>query len=86
MIRIRTTGQMRLAFPLLLPVLEETLEEAGDWMGIWVKLIPNKQSPLVLAGLFLQSCLELLAEFRKLGSWHLIKVDTPEARVYIDLK
>lgn len=86
MIRIRTTGRMRLAFPLLLPVLEETLEEAGDWMGIWVKLIPKPKSPLILADLFLQSCLELLREFRKLGSWHLIKIDTPEARVYIDLK
>jgi len=85
-IRFRALPRMGIIFPLLLPVLEETIEELADLISCF-KWAGRSGSgwAAALSGL-MQLSLETIREIRALGPCQLVQVETAQVRVSADLK
>jgi hypothetical protein len=88
LIKIRIPSRFNFTIPLLLPVVEETLEELTDWMSLWTWMqVNNPKFPgfSAIRGL-LQAGTEMFREIRALGPVDLDEVNNPEADVEIKLR
>jgi len=86
LVKIHVPSRFRFAFPLLLPVLEETLEELTDWMAFW-KWVYNREGSWVFnlwSGLHMGR--EMFQEIRSLGPMDMVEINTPEAFVAVKLR
>ena len=85
LVKVRIPSRFNMAFPLLLPVLHETLEEVTDWMMFWKWVYNPEGSWLSKICSGLQAGGDMLREVRALGPMELIEVKTPEAEVAVKL-
>ncbi len=83
-IKIRIPPRCGWGFPLVLPVLEETLEEMLEFLILWKPLLARYRHGRVVYGLF-PTALNLLREVRDTGPYTLVRADTEEASVDIRL-
>lgn len=86
LIKIKISSRFGFTFPLLLPVVDETLEEVTDWMAFW-KWVDNRERSWVSAiwnGLYAGR--EILKEMRTLGPIDLVEVNTPEVVIAVKLR
>lgn len=84
-LKVRTSSRRGFGVPLLLPVLEETMEELYDFMSLWKPLLRRAKSPVAAVFNILQAALELIREVRQLGPCTLVDVRTEDVRVDIRL-
>lgn len=85
-IGFRTLPRMGIIFPLLLPVLEETIEEWADLISCfkWAGRSGSGRAA-ALSGL-MQLSLETIREIRALGPCRLVRVEADQVRVSVDLR
>lgn len=83
--KIRTSSRFGFAFPLMLPVLEETLEELNEFLSLVKPLVKGINPTAGAAFDILRAGLELLREIRWLGPCNLVEVQSEEVKVNIRL-
>lgn len=72
-------------FPLVLPVLEETLEEILEFLNLWRPLLAKRK--LGMGGVYglVRGALDFLREVRVMEPCTLVQVDTEKASVDVRL-
>lgn len=86
LVKIKVPSRFSFNFPLLLPLVEETMEELTDWMAFW-KWVHNREGSWVSnlwSGLHMGQ--ELFGEIRSLGPMDMVEINTPEALVAVKLR
>lgn len=84
-LNIRTSSRFGFAFPLVLPVLEETLEELLEFQSLWKPFLKGVKPPVKAALEIPRAVLEMLREVRWLGPCNLVEVRSKEVKVDIRL-
>lgn len=85
LVKVRVPSRYNFVFPLLLPVLDETLEEITDLMAFWKWVYNREGSWLSSICSWFQAGGDMLRELRSLGPMDLIEVKTPEAEIVVKL-
>ncbi len=86
LVKVRVPSRFNLVFPLLLPLLDETLEEVNDWMAFWKWVYNREGSWLSTTCSWLQAGGDILREIRTLRPMDIIEVKTPEAEIVVKLQ
>ena len=86
LVKVRVPSRFNLVFPLLLPLLDETLEEVNDWMAFWKWVYNREGSWLSNICSCLQAGGDMLREIRALGPMDMIEIKTPEAEIVVKLQ
>lgn len=87
LVRVSGGGFKRFVFPLLLPVLEETLLESSQWLSIPLFIFKPHGKGRILPYLYHlnESALSALRKLRECGRIQLVGVETDDVRIFIDL-
>lgn len=84
-LKLRVRPRIRWGFPLLLPVLEETLEEIQEFLSLWKPFLKGGRPSVGTALALPQFGLELIRDARKVGPCTLVQVQTEEVIVEVRL-
>lgn len=85
-IKIKIPSRFGFTFPLLLPVVEETLEELTDWMAFY-KWVYNRESSWVSATWKgLHAGRDILNEIRAQEPIDMALINTPDAIIAVKLR
>lgn len=84
-VKFKIPSRFGFTFPLLLPVIDETLEEVIDWMAFW-KWIWNREcsgASVIWRGL--HAGRDILNEIRAQGPVNMIEINTPDVEITVKL-
>lgn len=84
-VKIRTSARFGFAFPLIIPVIEETLEEVHEFLSLWKPLLKGVKPPVRAAMDIPRAGLEMIREVRCLGPCSLVEVHSEDVKVDIRL-
>jgi|GEM_PF-4540798 hypothetical protein len=84
-VKVKTGSRMGWGFPFLLPVLQETLEELDELLGLAKPLLKGAKPPLGAVLDISRAGLEMLREVRRLGPCRLVEVQKEDVRVSVRL-
>lgn len=84
-VKIRTSSRFGFAFPLMMPVIEETLEEIHEFLSLFKPLLKGVKLPAGAAIDIPRVGLELIREVRCLGPCSLVEVRGKDVKVDIRL-
>ena len=82
-LKLRVPPRIRFGFPLLLPVIEETLEEVHEFLGLWQPFLKGGRPSIGAAIAFSKAGLEFIREVRKMSPCTLIQVQIEEVMVEV---
>lgn len=87
LVRVNGGGLKRFIFPLLLPLLEETLLETLQWLSIPLLIFRSHAKGRILPHLYHMNeiALSALRKLRDYGRMQLVGVETDDVRIFIDL-
>lgn len=83
--KVKTGSRIGFGFPLLLPVLEETLEELYEFLSLFKPLVKGINPTVGAVFDIPRTGLALLREVRWLGPCNLVEVQSEDVRVDIRL-
>lgn len=84
-IGVRASSRIGRGFPLLLPVVEETVEEIHEFLSLCKPLFNIGKNPMRNIFFLSRTALELIREARELGPYTLIQVQSEEVNVDVRL-
>lgn len=84
-VKIKTSSRFGLAFPLMMPVIEETLEEIHESFSLLKPLLKGVKPPVGAALDIPRAGLEMIREVRCLGPCSLVEVQSNDVKVDIRL-
>lgn len=84
-VKVKIPSRFGFTFPLLLPVIDETLEEVIDWMGFWKWVWKRDCTWAALLWKGLHAGRDMLDELRAQGPVNMVEVKTPDAEVTVKL-
>ncbi|MEQ8175686.1 MAG: hypothetical protein ABRQ26_11530 [Syntrophomonadaceae bacterium] len=84
-VKIRTSSRFGFVFPLMMPVIEETLEEIHESFSLLKPLLKGVKPSVAAAMDMPRAGLEMIREVRCLGPCSLVEVHSKEVKVDIRL-
>jgi hypothetical protein len=85
-INFKIPSRFGLTFPLLLPVMDETLEEVLGWMAFWKWIYNRKCSWASVVWTGLHAGRDMLNEMRAQGPIDMVEVNTPKVIIAVKLR